>query len=258
MAAALGGGHEASNRAFGIAVLVSIVAHAALLVAFPGFRESKKSSIVPGPITARLVSPSSAVAPPAPKPEEARQPKVEETPAPPAPIAKPVPAPVAKPSPVAKAAQAAPAAPAAAPSAAPSKPASEPVAAAPAAPAATGPVARVDPQPTAPAPSADEAGTLAQYRLAIITAARRYKRYPRVAMDNNWEGRVEIRMVIGANGMIASLSIKTSAGHEVLDQQALDMIKKAKPLTPIPAALRGREFAVDVPVIFSLKEEASG
>jgi protein TonB len=114
-----------------------------------------------------------------------------------------------------------------------------------------------------PAPAAvpgddADAGTLRAYRLAIITNARKYKRYPRVAMDNNWEGKVEVRMVIGANGMIASMSVKTSTGHEPLDQTAITMITRAKPLTPIPAALRGREFTVDVPVIFSLKEDAPG
>jgi protein TonB len=103
----------------------------------------------------------------------------------------------------------------------------------------------------------EDAATLAQYRLAIIAAAKRYKRYPRVAMDNNWEGKVEVRMVIGANGMISVLSVRTSAGHEILDQQALDMIKKAKPLTPIPSALRGKEFTVDIPVIFSLKDSGA-
>jgi outer membrane biosynthesis protein TonB len=41
----------------------------------------------------------------------------------------------------------------------------------------------------------------------------------------------------------------------VLDQQALDMIRRAKSLTPVPSALRGREVTLDVPVIFSLREE---
>jgi len=92
----------------------------------------------------------------------------------------------------------------------------------------------------------------------VITAARRYKRYPRIAMDNGWEGRSEVRMVIGANGMITSLTVRTGAGHEVLDKAALDMIRSAKPLIPIPSALRGREFTVDIPVVFSLKDEAQG
>ena len=88
--------------------------------------------------------------------------------------------------------------------------------------------------------------------------ARRYKRYPRVALDNNWEGRVVVHMVVGANGMIASLRVTTSSGHDVLDRQALDMIRKAKPLVPIPPAMRGREFSVEIPVIYNLKDQESG
>jgi periplasmic protein TonB len=114
------------------------------------------------------------------------------------------------------------------------------------------PVAR--PPAVASSPDADPQ-TLGQYRIAIIAAAKRYKRYPRLALDNNWEGQAEIRMVIGTDGAIASISIKTPSGHDVLDQQALEMIRKAKPQAPIPAALRGRGFTVDVPVLFSLKEE---
>jgi len=52
--------------------------------------------------------------------------------------------------------------------------------------------------------------------------------------------------------MVANASIKSGSGHEILDSQALDMLRKGKTTVPIPAGLRGREFSVDVPVIFSL------
>jgi len=72
-------------------------------------------------------------------------------------------------------------------------------------------------------------------------------------MDKGWQGKVVIRLVIGANGRTRSASIESSSGYEILDKQALGMVKKAKPLTRIPAALRGREFEVDIPVIFDLQ-----
>jgi len=97
-----------------------------------------------------------------------------------------------------------------------------------------------------------DTGTLEQYRLALIVATRRYKRYPAIAMEKGWEGKVEVHMVIGANGMLASTSIKTSSGHEILDNQAIDMLRKGKTTVQVPASLRGREFSVDVPVIFNL------
>ena len=112
-------------------------------------------------------------------------------------------------------------------------------------------LARSEPRP---APAAPEAGFLLQYRLEVIDLARRYKRYPRVAIDNNWSGTVEIRMVIGPDGAIASLAVKSSAGYAVLDQEALGMIRTAKARATIPPALRGKEFALEVPVIFSLNE----
>ena len=96
-------------------------------------------------------------------------------------------------------------------------------------------------------------GTLDKYRLALIVAAKRYKRYPVQALDQGWQGKVEVRLVIGADGAIQRSLVKASSGYEILDNEAMDMLKKAKPLTPIPAALRGREFTVDIPVIFDLQ-----
>jgi protein TonB len=68
---------------------------------------------------------------------------------------------------------------------------------------------------------------------------------------------VEVHIDIGANGMIASTSIKSSSGHDLLDNQALDMLKKGKTTVPIPANLRGREFSIDIPVIFNLENPNS-
>jgi len=107
--------------------------------------------------------------------------------------------------------------------------------------------------PAGNAPAVDE-DLVARYRLQLIGAARRYKRYPRAAMDNQWEGAAEVAMVIGANGRILEMTISSSSGHEVLDQQAIDMFRKAKPLVPIPAALRGREFRVTLKAIYSLRD----
>ena len=112
--------------------------------------------------------------------------------------------------------------------------------------------AGVNNEPSGESDSEVDKGTLEQYRLALIVATRRYKRYPAIAMEKGWQGRVEVHMVIGANGMLARASIKTSSGHEILDNQAVNMLKKGKTTVRIPASLRGREFGIDIPVIFNL------
>ena len=116
------------------------------------------------------------------------------------------------------------------------------------------PQAKTEPRPGTPAPAVTEADTIAQYRLEIIELARRYKRYPRVAQDNNWTGTAGVRMVIGADGAIASLTVRSSAGYAVLDQEAMQMLRTAHAKATIPAALRGKTITLDVPVIFNIKD----
>ena len=242
------------QRALWICVVASMLLHIAVLAGFPGLREGKPAQAPAKVLTAKLAPASVAkIAEPARPPEAPAPPPAQAKPQPVTPV--PV---QSKASPVATKAEAAPLAPSTpstpAPVSAPSAPTppSAVAAAAPAAPAQQASAAPGAPLAAERASDADEAGSRDQYRLALIGAAKRYKRYPAQAMQNGWTGRVEIRLVIGANGMIQSAAIKTSAGFSLLDDTALDMIKKAKPLTQIPPALRGKEFFVDVPVIFDL------
>ena len=247
---------SAQNRALALCVLASVVLHALALL-LPGLPPGGPAPAVPRILTAKFAprdtAPASAPAVPEvkkrPEPEPVR-PKSDTRTQPESPrpeISTPLPAPgsVAGRAPELPAAPALPA---------------ETFAAAPAGRARGASAARpVEAQPAAASPGAGRAGsdadsgTLDQYRLSLIVVARRYKRYPAQAMDRGWQGRVEIRLVVGANGAIQSSLIRASSGYEILDNQALDMVNKAKPLTPIPAALRGREFTVDIPVIFDLQ-----
>jgi protein TonB len=102
-------------------------------------------------------------------------------------------------------------------------------------------------------PDAVDPGSLGQYRLALIGAARRHKLYPDTARERGWEGRVAIELVIAADGTLADASVKQSSGHGVLDREALEMLRRAARLTPVPPSLQGREFRLDVPVLFELK-----
>jgi protein TonB len=263
MAAVHGGtvpAHGLTDRTFAYAVAGSLLVHALILLALHGVTRPTKNKPVSAPILARLV-PAQVLAPALP-PQPERPPRTEPAALPKQPAPRLQPAPprrVAPPALVPLVPSPAPATPSAtetqrSPEKAievlqPTPPAPPSMAAPPVTPEIPRP-----PSPPAPAEQADPA-TLGQYRMAIISAAKRYKRYPRVAIDNNWEGLAEIRMVIGPDGSIASIGIRTRSGYEVLDQQALEMIRKAKPLTPIPAALRGKGFSIDIPVIFSLKEE---
>ena len=98
-----------------------------------------------------------------------------------------------------------------------------------------------------------DANLLEKYRLALIEAARRYKRYPISAMERGWQGRVEVRLVVGSSGEIRNALIRKSSNYRILDDQALDMVRKGTGREPVPSALHGREFTLDIPVIFELQ-----
>ncbi len=250
-----------ARRTLDAAFAASLVLHAGLLFALADTHPIPRLTFEIPPIVARLaiVSPEQPVE--VKQPAEAQKPKKVERPPEPVALA-PRPA-VKKPTPapqpvVEKAPEPAP------------QP-TEPVAIAPVAPPVPAPVREAPAEPVVPAlqspqplaaarpspppdPNRLDPETLAQYRFAIIAAAGRHKLYPRAALDNNWEGRVEVRMVVGKDGAIASLDVKSSAGYEILDAQAVDMIRRAWPDTPLPSGLRGREFSVDVPVVFELRD----
>lgn len=232
------------------ALVVSVLAHVAVLLGLPEFIEAKRQVWFPAQLSARLVQP-----PPAP---------VERKPDP-APVAAPVVPNVPKPAP-----RAVPRAVKPAPSPAPvvaESPRSDPVLAVPA-PSQSGAAVGLDSAPSqskmgagtgtapaaAPAAAFDEAGTIAQYRIALMQVASTLKTYPRIAQENNWQGRVELRLTVGPGGGIASLAVKSGTGYAVLDQHALDMLRRAQPKTPLPLGLRGREFSLEVPVVFGLKD----
>jgi TonB family protein len=113
-------------------------------------------------------------------------------------------------------------------------------------------------EPTlAPRPGDDalDLGSLAQYRLALIGAAKHHRLYPESAVERGWQGRVTVRLAIDADGSVAAAQVRRSSGHGALDRQAVEMLRKAAALTPLPHALRSREFSVDVPVLFELRGE---
>jgi protein TonB len=96
--------------------------------------------------------------------------------------------------------------------------------------------------------------TLSQYRLALGLEARRFKRYPRLARERGWEGRVELRIQVLSNGLVVP-SVQRGSGFAVLDEQALEMLERAVRATPLPEGLRGRSLQIELPISFSLTEE---
>ena len=230
------------NHPFRYALAASLALHALALAATPDLVESaRRAAAVPPHIIARLMEP-------APEPQ----------PVPPVPAAPPVEKRVEK-KPAPRISKPAPRAPAPVVSEPPPLPPVE----TPVQEAAPPPVAAVETTPAAPAPPAPlvqaapaeppESLSRDQYRVQLIDAARRHKRYPPLARENNWEGDVKVGVAIAANGR-PTVTLKGSSGYEVLDRQALEMFAQAARSVPVPPALRGKEFALEVRAVYGLED----
>ena len=224
----------ASRRLLGYAGLASLLLHALLFLVLPAAREF--AALVP-PEAEPLIARVEQLEPPPPVPAPATKPEVRKPPAldTPVRVVKPAPAPVAE---------------------AVAEPAAEP---APPAPDPISPAPALQPLPAQPVPTpaplapAIDPRLRSDYAQRINAAAERYKAYPRVAIDNNWQGEVELVMAIGSDGRIASLRVTKSSGQRVLDDQALEMFARAKPRVRMPAALRGHAFELELRAVFRLE-----
>ncbi len=78
------------------------------------------------------------------------------------------------------------------------------------------------------------------------------KRYPSVARLNHWEGRVLLRAAVRADGQLVDLDVAESSGHPVLDQDALDIMRRASPLE-LKHALGKPQVVVNVPISYTLR-----
>ncbi len=233
-----------------VAATFSVVMHAALLVWAPMWQaDALKTIQIPLVASLEATPPPEVLQPPAPQPPrpapEVKRPEPRPQVKPPEPKPEPkrrvptepriAPAPAREEPPTAASATKAPATPA---------PSEAMVAAPPSAPAVEAGQAMVAPEPV----------SIAQYQIALNTAAGKYRNYPRYARQREWEGRATVRLDIGADGRAQRIRVSRSSGYELLDNAALEMLRRAQRDTPVPDALRGRSFIVEVAVLFELKD----
>lgn len=108
------------------------------------------------------------------------------------------------------------------------------------------------PQPVGPS-QADLDAARKGYADRLARAIARHKQYPRIAQMRGWQGEVLVDLELDDKGAVISSSIAKSSGFEVLDKQALEMIKKAEPFERPPEILKAARLQHTVPISFKLE-----
>ena len=77
--------------------------------------------------------------------------------------------------------------------------------------------------------------------------------YPKLAIKRNWQGKVLLSLRISSNGIIENITVDNSSGYNILDQAAIDSMRKVKSLPQI-SSLPNNNIELKLPVIYRLSE----
>ncbi len=124
-------------------------------------------------------------------------------------------------------------------------------------------IQKEEPDTAPPAPSAPPApiqDRTASPRNDVYTPARSNANYlnnpkpvyPGVARSRHWEGLVVLRVYVTADGRCGEVSVQRSSGHEVLDESALEAVKKWR-FVPAKRGDVAQASWVTVPIEFQLE-----
>jgi len=118
---------------------------------------------------------------------------------------------------------------------------------------------RADPQaaPEAAQEAAKQAernAALELYRALLVQTCAKLRGYPEEAQRQGLTGAATVFLIIGADGNVSEEHLANSSGHAALDAFALDVLRRAVPLTQIPSALHNSVFEVAVVMVFALPQ----
>ncbi|MBL7132161.1 MAG: energy transducer TonB [Candidatus Omnitrophica bacterium] len=95
--------------------------------------------------------------------------------------------------------------------------------------------------------------SILRYQDVVKQKIERERRYPSFAKRQGIEGTVYINFAVLSNGLSRDTKITRSSGFKILDQEAVDNIKRANPFPPIPKEINASLVQMEVSIVFTLK-----
>jgi periplasmic protein TonB len=91
------------------------------------------------------------------------------------------------------------------------------------------------------------------WKQAIADLLERNKRYPSDARNRRQQGTVQLAFSVDRQGYLVASRIVASSGASALDNEALELAKRASPFPPPPRELAGEQVNLTVPIRFNIK-----
>ena len=91
------------------------------------------------------------------------------------------------------------------------------------------------------------------YTNQLTMAIAKQKKYPKIAQMRQWQGEVLLNIEIDPQGNLVKADILEESRYKILNNEAIDMVKRASPFPQPPEELRLKNFTVLVPISFKLE-----
>jgi protein TonB len=78
------------------------------------------------------------------------------------------------------------------------------------------------------------------------------KRYPAGARLNRWEGTVVVKAIVRDDGELMDLRMEKSSGYAVLDDDAMELLRRASPLK-LRQELGRSQLTIRIPITYKLE-----
>jgi|TARA_B110000003_G_C16526741_1_gene487276 protein TonB len=95
--------------------------------------------------------------------------------------------------------------------------------------------------------------TIESYSAKLTKAISGQKKYPRIAQMRSWQGEIILDLKIDGQGKLIKVKIKKASKFKILDNEGINMVKRASPFPKPPKELESKVFNVLVPISFKLQ-----
>jgi len=115
----------------------------------------------------------------------------------------------------------------------------------------------VEPPPAAAPPAAASAApspaAAANWQSRLLAHLKRYMRYPPAARMRRQEGVALLWFRMTPSGEVLAFRLERSSGYPLLDQETLDLIKRAQPLPALPPDMPQQPIELVQPLRYELR-----
>ena len=84
--------------------------------------------------------------------------------------------------------------------------------------------------------------------------ARSY-RYPREARRAGQEGTPSVRFTVDRRGRVSNITIARSSGHEILDQETIQLVQRTAPFPAMPRSMQRDSITITLPIEYALDRD---